>query len=664
MKSFPYLILSLFTLIACQSPDPYSHLEDYTSPGSLPRLKEGKMIQVSSYDTTGANNDRINIHPGDSSTLFDVKGPGLITRIWITIDSRDPHFLRRILLRFYWDGEENPSILVPIGDFFGCGYEYRHYTAQYLGMSSGGYYCYFPMPFNKSARIEAVNETGQEIYAFYYQIDYFQLEKPFSPDVAYFHASWNRDIRTDSQKNYTILETKGEGHFVGCNLHAEPYTKSFWYLEGDEMVYVDGESFPSVYGTGTEDYFTSGWYYKNGEFTAPYHGLIMKDESTKRTVAYRHHIPDPIPFKKSLLFTIEHGHGNQEIIDLSSTAYWYQKEPHKPLEILKSSLRIPLREIIPNGSLEAEALEFRSNTLDASPQDMSHYGPEWSNLRQLTIEGKPGASFTLTTEPLYETTYDALLYYTTSPDYGTIDIHVQGSKTASVDGFGEYIYPGSSEKMNALKTKNERLEFTFAITGKNPASKGFDVGLDAIKLIPVRTYIPEWHIIGPFPNERESDLLRYGLDEPYPPEKEVVLDAEYTGAEDQQIRWKKIQTPDNGYVTLWDKVKPYEFVVCYAVSYIYSREEQTVPLLLGSDDGIKVFLNDETLHRFLDVRIAAPDQDTVQLNLRKGWNELLLKIENNFGGYAFYARVIDRKNNLRFSSSIARQISGIRTRED
>jgi hypothetical protein len=660
MKYINHCIVFFIVLTSCSSPDPYSRLEDYTNPGSLARLKKGKMIQASSFDTTGANNDRINIHPGDSATLLDVQGPGLISRIWITIDSRDPHFLRRILLRFYWDGEENPSVLVPVGDFFGCGYEYKHYTAQYLGMSSGGYYCYFPMPFNKSARLDVVNETGQEIFAFYYHINHFQLDKPFSPDIAYFHASWNRSIRTDDPENYTVLETEGEGHFVGCNLHAEPYEKSFWYLEGDEMVYVDDEPFPSIYGTGTEDYFTSGWYYKNGEYAAPYHGLILKDEKTKRTVAYRHHIPDPIPFTKSLRFTIEHGHGNEETIDLSSTAYWYQREPHKPLEILQSSLRIPLREIVPNDVLEAEALEYNSKSLKASIQDMSSFGPEWSNLRQLKIQGSPGASFTLATGPLYETTYDALLYYTTGPDYGIVETAIEGDKKGSFDGFGEQIYPGRVKKIKALETQNGRLVFTFTTAGKNPSSEGFNVGLDAIKLTPVRSFIPEWHMIGPFPNERESDLLRYGLDEPYPPEEEVVLDGEYSGVDGQKIRWQKIQTPENGYVSLWDKVNPYEFVVCYAVSYIYSREKQTVPLLLGSDDGIKVFLNDETIHRFLDVRIAAPDQDTIPLKLRKGWNELLLKIENNFGGYAFYARVIDRENKLRFVSSIARQTPPIR----
>ena len=649
MRTLAYLPLIILVL-ACQPEKKFSRLEDYTSQGALARIKDGKMIQVSSYDTTGGNNDRINIHEGKTATIFNVDGPGLITRIWVTIDSRDPHFLRRIVLRMFWDDEEYPSVEVPIGDFFGCGYTYKHYTAQYLGMSSGGYYCYFPMPFNEGARIEVVNETGQEVYAFYYHIDYFQLDYPFEKDVAYFHAAWNRDVRTDTKANYTVLEARGAGHFVGCNIHAQPYNRSFWYLEGDEMVYVDGETHPSIYGTGTEDYFTSGWYYKNGVYAAPYHGLVMKDESTMRTVAYRHHIPDPIPFREKLDFTIEHGHGNDEVIDLSSTAYWYQTEPHMPWTLLKSGLRIPLRVTIPNGCLEAGALEFESATLEASTMDMSDHGAEWSNLDHLFIEGQENSSFTLTATGLYEPAYDATLYFTRGPDYGIVNIAVKDENVGSFDGYNTEIFPDGHVTLKGLNAINGTVTLEFRVTGKNADAGGYSVGLDALKLHPKREYIPEWYLIGPFPNERESDLLRYGLDEPYPPEAGIALGEVYNGADGQPVAWKKIKAPNNGYISLWDKFSPYEFVVCYAVSYIHAEEAMTVPLLTGSDDGSKVFLNQSEVHRFLDVRIAAPDQDTIPLHLNKGWNELLLKVENNFGGYAFYARVIDREGKLRYSA--------------
>ena len=207
------------------------------------------------------------------------------------------------------------------------------------------------------------------------------------------------------------------------------------------------------------------------------------------------------------------------------------------------------------------------------------------------------------------------------------------------------------ELLNRILRK-ENLRAAYENVVRNKGSAGVDgIGIDAIKLRPVRTYIPEWQLVGPFPNERESDILRYGLDEVFPPEKEINLAETYNGVDGQKISWKKLKTPDHGYFSLWDKFDPYEFVVCYAVSYIYSETEQSVPLLVGSDDGSKVFLNKKELYRFLDVRIAAPDQDTIPLNLQKGWNELLMKVENNFGGYAFYARVIDNQKNLRFSAT-------------
>ncbi len=658
MKSKNLIIISFAALIISCKHQNVSELENCISPGRLPYLKTSKMVQVSSFDSTGGNNDRINIHAGKTATFAKLDGPGVITRIWITIDSRDPHFLRRILFRFYWDGEENPSVEVPVGDFFGTGFEYKHYIAENIGMTSGGYYCYFPMPFNKSARLEVVNETGQEIYAFYYHVDYHQLKNPLEDDVAYFHAKWNRDIRTDYESNYTILEAEGEGHFVGVNMSMQPYGKSLWYLEGDEMIYVDGEKFPSIYGTGTEDYFTSGWYFKNGEFYAPYHGLIIKDDENARIAAYRHHILDAIPFKKSINVSIEHGHGNAEICDFSSVAYWYQKEPHKKFKPIKEAgLRIPLRVVIPNGAIEAENLKLQSKTLTGKVESTSQYGPEWSGLKHLKIASpQKNEIFTMEIRDLKEISYTIDTYFTQGPDYGQVDIFCDGKKVGKFDGYKEEIYPGGKVHLGNLVVNNGSINLKFITSGKNEKSSGTDIGIDCFVMNPKRIYVPEWYMIGPFPNERESDILRYGLDAAYPPEKEIDFSKTYIGSEGQTISWKKFETPENGYMSLWNKFEPYEFSVAYAVTYIYSSKYQTVDLLLGSDDGAKVFLNKEELYRYLGVRLCSPDQARVPLTLKEGWNELLMKIENNFGGWAFYARVIDQGKNLIFNVHKQKQI--------
>ncbi len=412
-----------------------SVLDKVLSPSQLPYLKNSKLVQISSYDRSGGNADFITIPDGATAKLAEMEGPGVIVNIWVTIASRDTYFLRRILLRMYWDGEQYPSVEVPIGDFFGTGFQYKQYVTPFVGMSSGGYYCYLPMPFQKSARVEVVNQTGHEINSFYYHIDYHKLGERLEPNVAYFHANWRRDIRTSSKENFLVLDASGEGHFVGLNMSMQSYHGGLQYLEGDEMVYVDGEKQPSLYGTGTEDYFTSGWYFNRGEFAAPYHGLIVKDDSLGRIAAYRFHILDAIPFKRSIRFTIEHGHANEEIADYSSTAYWYQLEPHRRFADMPSSgLRIPLRVTVPNGAIEAESLRPVSTALTSSVSDMSAFGADWSGLKQLTVLAQEeGDSFTLLF-PAVEDRYDVSLYFAQGPDYGSADILTNRKKEDNIQG--------------------------------------------------------------------------------------------------------------------------------------------------------------------------------------------------------------------------------------
>jgi len=537
-----------------------------------------------------------------------------------------------------------------VGDFFGNGFEYTHYTSRYLGMSSGGYYCYFPMPFNKNARIEIVNDTGEEVYAFYYQINVYSFDKPLDPETGYFHARWKRDLRTDYDSNYIALEAEGHGQFVGLNFNGQPYTGSLFYLEGDEMIFVDGEKEPSTYGTGMEDYFTSGWYFKDGTFDADFHGLILKEDATGRVAAYRHHIPDAIPFKRSIKVTFEHGHGNEQEADFATTSFWYQVEPHKEWNtILKPSLRIPLQRPVPGGAIEAETVNIESIE-SFRIDDMSEYGPDWSAMHQITLTGHKDGEYFISLANLREKKYHIDVFGTTGPEYGVFELFSNDVRKATFDGYSAKIEPAQKFRINDIDTKNGEIRIRIKIPTKNELSTGYGAGLDAFVLIPDRNYIPEWYMIGPFPNKRESDYVRLGLDSVYAPELEIELGKTYIGAEDQEIRWQKVDGREGGYgMGLWRMYEPNEFVVCYALTYIFSPEDQTVSLMFSSDDGSKVFLNDKQLYRFLEVRIAAPDDEEIFLDLKKGWNKLLLKVENNFGGYAFFARVIDRNDNLIFS---------------
>ena len=645
-------LLSALCLALCASAAPaQTSLDNLLSPSRLPYLKESRLIQISSHDTTGGNNDFIAVPAGATAQIADIQGPGVVTMIWVTIASNDPYFLRRIILRMYWDGEKSPSVEVPIGDFFGTGMQYKHYLTPLVGMSSGGYYSYFPMPFATGARIEIVNETGLEINSFYYHIDYQKLSAPPEPSVARFHASWRREIRTSPGKYYTLLEAEGEGHLVGVNMSMQSYDGGLSFLEGDEMIYVDGEKEASVRGTGTEDYFNSGWYFNNGEFAAPYHGLIIKDDSLGRIAAYRFHVLDVIPFKKSIRALIEHGDRNTEIADYSSTAYWYQKEPHRPFEpMMPAPLRIPLRVQVPNGALEAESLTPLETHLQSSVEDMSPYGADWSGLRQLHVDAsKIGDRFTVAL-PAPEDRYDVDLYFTKGPSYGDAGIFLDGNAIGSFKGFDKTVVPGGPVRLRDLPSSGKQIKLQVAIAGNDPRSTGFAVGLDAFTMRPHRDFIPAWSLIGPFLNPRDASLNRLGLDIVYAPEREIDLSKTYEGFGGQKVAWQGVKTPKSGRVDLY-MFDPYEMVVAYAFTYVYSPENQDLPLLLGSDDGVKVFLNGKEIHRVLMVRVAEPDQDNVPLHLAKGWNRLLLKIENNFGGYNFFARILDPSKSLKFNAA-------------
>ena len=323
----------------------------HTSLRDLARLRDAKRMRVSSWDKEGGNGDFIQVQPNETVTLVDAAGPGCITHIWMTLGSHDHAHLRKFVLRMYWDDEETPSVEVPIGDFFGMGHGmYMKHTSLPLQTNTRegrGMNCFFPMPFGKRARITFTNESDQPSRHVYFYFDYETYDE-LEPNLGRFHASWRREnptkavtgsgLNLDGKENYVILEAEGKGQYVGCNLNIDAPLIG-WYGEGDDMIFIDGEPWPPrLHGTGTEDYFNTA-FCPNEEFNGPYAGLTLaenKNWSGKSTM-YRFHIEDPITFEKSIKVTIEHGHANDLANDYSSTAYWYQTEPHKPLPKLPPS---------------------------------------------------------------------------------------------------------------------------------------------------------------------------------------------------------------------------------------------------------------------------------------------------------------------------------------
>lgn len=461
--------------------------------GNLFLPRNGKVAHYSSYSRTGDNDDRRPIAPGETFTLVDHKGSaGIVRRWWITIAPRNNRDIQRqLIVRCYWDGETEPSVEVPVSDFFGMGFgEWRDYQSLPLNMTSGGYNCYWPMPFHKSARITVENRSKVKVDSFYYNVD-IETHDKLPKDSLYFHAQFRR-VRTVNGKPVTLLETTGRGQYVGTLLSMQSLkARGLGFLEGDEQVYVDGEKTPSIIGTGTEDYFSSGWYYDTGVYSALYHGVTIKDDRPGRINTYRWHIEDPIPFTKSLKFDIEHGGVNDAPdTDYSSVAFWYQTHPHPKFPPLPADLlpaEIPPIPRIP-GMIEGERLirGAKATSGNVIVQDMGVWTGLWSDLRQLWWQPqKEGERLTLTLNAPEAKEYELVGYFTRARDYGDVQVLVNGKPLSPiVTGYSADVVPTGPISLGRVYLNAGANEVVLELTGKDARSTGYYIGLDGWVLKP------------------------------------------------------------------------------------------------------------------------------------------------------------------------------------
>lgn len=295
-----------------------------------------------------SNRDNFRIPGGQTHVLMDVEGPGIITHMWITFLGPEAHPWAKdgsanhqeLLLRIYYDGNEKPGVEAPVGDFFAGCFGKRSEVISMAVITEGGdsYNCFWHMPFHKSARVEIVNESEKPLSLLYYNIDWIKKDS-LPADTPYFYAQYTQSYPLEAGgKPYTLLETEGKGHYVGTVFSVR--TRSpYWFGEGDEMVTIDGEAIPSVWGTGTEDYFLCAWGLE--KVLTPYFGVPYFDQwgiVGGHTSAYRWHINDPFLFKESIKVQFEtfgwiapdesvHKRAmswNPREDDYASVAFWYQ----------------------------------------------------------------------------------------------------------------------------------------------------------------------------------------------------------------------------------------------------------------------------------------------------------------------------------------------------
>ena len=355
------LTLILFSIVGIAHAQELSGLlSDLTKPHDYVLKRSG------SWDRSGGNADERKIAPSETLTVLEDSGPGVITHVWFTIASGENHHLKKLVLRMYWDDEATPSVEAPIGDFFGLGLgEYFTYQSLPLAVSSEkALNSFFPMPFQKKARITVTNEGVRRVDACYYNIEYRVYAKPLPTDTLYFHAQYrqaapnlgwtnqwqsngepfvNEKPNLNGEGNYVWLEATGRGHYVGETMSVLQ-NQDGWWGEGDDMFFVDGDKLPTIEGTGSEDYFMGAWDFGDKPFSYELMGAPVKGEEVagSHSSVYRFHLDSPIPFTKSIRATIEHGHANHRSDNYYSVAYWYQAEPHASFPALP-----PVNERIP-----------------------------------------------------------------------------------------------------------------------------------------------------------------------------------------------------------------------------------------------------------------------------------------------------------------------------
>ncbi len=480
------------------------------SPGNplagLEKLKDFEAMRDSSSDPDWrkGNDDARPIEPGGTLVVADLQGPGMIAHFWNTISHTVPFYSRLLTLRIYWDGEKNPSVECPIGDFFGIGHGLdKPFVSLPIKVSSDGRgrNCYWPMPFRKSARITVTNESDKRCDAFYYYLDWQKYES-LPADTAYFHAMYRQEYPCVMGRNYLIADLEGRGHYVGT-VQSVQNMSSGWYGEGDDFFFIDGEKEPRLRGTGTEDYFCDGWGFRQHD--GPFYGVPLWEgyEPGNRGSVYRWHIADPVPFKKSLRVEIEHK-GSQTFPDgttsgfierddlMSSVAFWYQAEPHKAWAALPPG---------PERSAE-QTFQLVTGWKAVAQAKHSDHPIEVQALPGIAKEGRQMFFTPQDDKGWVECSFKldkditAHLWgkFIHAPDYGIYRVTLDGNELAVVDLYGPQI-KRQADHWGVHKLSAGSHVLRLECKGKSDSSTGYYLGLDSFAaVVPVYERPPDFDL--------------------------------------------------------------------------------------------------------------------------------------------------------------------------
>lgn len=304
---FCFAMIACFFIAACTTKKDntsngqaiFSFDENASTRWSSPENRNGAKGAGGKENNSAKGHAYDAIKAGETYTLLETEGPGIINRMWITINDRSPLMLRSLRLDIYWDGEAKPAVSVPFGDFFGAGLGKTTVfeNALFANPEGRSFLSFIQMPFKKSAKITITNESDKNLNNCFYDVDYNLVN--WDENWLYFHAYWHRDTATKLAEDFEILpHVEGKGRYLGTNIgvNANPAYPKSWFGEGEVKLFMDGDKdYPTLNGTGTEDYIGTGW--GQGRFILNYSGCTIQDDSTGEIAFYRYHIPDPVYFK-------------------------------------------------------------------------------------------------------------------------------------------------------------------------------------------------------------------------------------------------------------------------------------------------------------------------------------------------------------------------------
>ncbi len=495
-----------------------------------------------------SNDDCKHPIPGETTILADLKGPGIVNHLWVTIADSEYSWPRLLRLRVYYDGHKTPSVDAPLGDFFGVGHGYeRDLNSMMVRNASFGRArnSYWPMPFRRSCKITVTNEGRRRVTSLYYHVDW-QKRNSLPEDTAYFHAYYTQANPPAPGKLYTLLNIRGRGQYVGSVLNIVQ-TQMGWFGEGDDMFYVDDEKTPRIEGTGTEDYFNDAWGLRvsDGAWT----GIPVAEGEGfgARLTGYRWHVPDPVPFQKSLQVGIEHfgwtynsdgtaRSGFEERSDFfSSVAFWYQKGVNEGLpEPAYGPERLPL------GS--AVQIEVEDNLKDVSTvKGEASVQKEvfWSkDILFLKAQG-PGSKMDIPFDVPKDGYYEVISQIAQAPDYGNYVATLDGKQTNStlitwgplqaeapqaeiIHGFEPEIFVGIDHRLGWFKLSKGRHILSFTCVDKDIRSSGYNLGVDGVVLSEIKNGEALVHSAG-------TDLPRFESPEAGVPEYGAASGSVYRG---------------------------------------------------------------------------------------------------------------------------------------